>query len=61
MKDTGSVQTLTVGQKLGYGSGDFAFNLAYQTTALYLLIFFTDTFLINAATANPRGTAPNSR
>jgi len=51
MKDTGSVQTLTVGQKLGYGSGDFAFNLAYQTTALYLLIFFTDTFLINAAAA----------
>jgi len=51
MKDTHTAQTLTVGQKLGYGAGDFAFNLAYQTTALYLLIFFTDTFLINAAAA----------
>lgn len=51
MKDTGGVRTLTVRQKLGYGAGDFAFNLAYQTTALYLLIFFTDTFLINAAAA----------
>jgi len=51
MKDTGDAQALTVGRKLGYGVGDFAFNLAYQTTALYLLIFFTDTFLINAAAA----------
>ncbi|MBN1880799.1 MAG: MFS transporter [Deltaproteobacteria bacterium] len=51
MKDPDGARTLTVGGKLGYGVGDFAFNLAYQTTALYLLIFFTDTFLINAAAA----------
>jgi GPH family glycoside/pentoside/hexuronide:cation symporter len=42
---------LTVGLKLGYGVGDFAFNLVIQTTALYLMYFFTDVFGIPAAAA----------
>jgi GPH family glycoside/pentoside/hexuronide:cation symporter len=42
---------LPLGTKFGYGVGDFAFNLAYQTTALYLLFFFTDVFGIAAGTA----------
>jgi GPH family glycoside/pentoside/hexuronide:cation symporter len=40
-----------IGMKFGYGVGDFAFNLAYQTTALFLLYFFTDVFAIGAAAA----------
>jgi glycoside/pentoside/hexuronide:cation symporter, GPH family len=39
------------GMKIGYGVGDFAFNLAYQTTALFLIYFFTDVFGISAAVA----------
>ena len=30
------------GQKIGYGSGDFAFNLYWQGVSLYLFYFYTD-------------------
>jgi len=46
-----TAHSLTVGNKLGYGAGDFAFNLAYQTTMFYLMYFFTDVFVIGAAAA----------
>ncbi len=42
---------LPVGVKLGYGVGDLSFNIAYQTTALYLIFFFTDVFGIAAGAA----------
>ena len=35
-------QHLGWGQKIGYGSGDFAFNLYWQGISLYLFYFYTD-------------------
>ena len=35
-------QHLGWGQKIGYGSGDFAFNLYWQSISLYLFYFYTD-------------------
>ena len=37
-----STQRLGWGQKIGYGSGDFAFNLYWQGISLYLFYFYTD-------------------
>lgn len=42
---------LSQGTKIGYGMGDFAFNLAYQTIIFYLMYYFTDVFVIGAAAA----------
>lgn len=38
-------------QRIGFGSGDLAQNLIYQTVSMYLLIFYTNVFGIPAATA----------
>ena len=38
-------------QRIGFGSGDLAQNLIYQTVAQYLLIFYTNVYGIPAATA----------
>ena len=38
-------------QRIGFGSGDLAQNLIYQTVSMYLLIFYTNVFGITAATA----------
>jgi len=38
-------------QRIGFGSGDLAQNLIYQTVCMYLLIFYTNVFGIPAATA----------
>ena len=35
-------QRLSWTQKIGYGSGDFAFNLYWQGVSLYLFYFYTD-------------------
>lgn len=35
-------QRLSVGQKLGFGVGDFAFGFFWQVTQLYLLFYYTD-------------------
>ncbi|HEY9160234.1 MAG TPA: MFS transporter [Desulfomonilia bacterium] len=40
-----------LGMKLGYGVGDFAFNLGFQVCALYLIYFFTDIYMLPAAVA----------
>ncbi len=37
--------------KLGYGAGDFAANIVFQTVTLFLLYFFTDVFLLGASAA----------
>ena len=38
-------------QRVGFGSGDLAQNLIYQTVSMYLLIFYTNVFGLPAATA----------
>ena len=38
-------------QRIGFGSGDLAQNLIYQTVCMYLLIFYTNVFGISAAAA----------
>ncbi|MDR1763051.1 MAG: MFS transporter [Dysgonamonadaceae bacterium] len=42
---------LSMLQRIGFGSGDLAQNLIYQTVAQYLLIFYTNVFGIGAAKA----------
>jgi GPH family glycoside/pentoside/hexuronide:cation symporter len=42
---------LGLGEKLGYGLGDFGFNLYWTTIASFLAAFYTDTFGISAAAA----------
>ncbi|WP_083384370.1 MFS transporter [Cupriavidus sp. USMAHM13] len=42
---------LTLRAKLGFGIGDFAFNLYWQATTLYLLYYYTDVVGLSAATA----------
>lgn len=37
--------------KIGYGVGDFAANLVFQSIMLYLMYFFTDVFMLSAAAA----------
>jgi glycoside/pentoside/hexuronide:cation symporter, GPH family len=44
-------QKLSFGQKLGYGCGDFASVLFWQTIMVYLLFFYTDVFGLTAAAA----------
>lgn len=46
-----SPERLGLGLKIGYGIGDFGFNLVLQTTAVHLMFFFTDVFAIPAAAA----------
>ena len=38
-------------QRIGFGSGDLAQNLIYQTVSIYLLFFYTNVFGINPAAA----------
>jgi glycoside/pentoside/hexuronide:cation symporter, GPH family len=42
---------LSAVQRIGFGSGDLAQNLIYQTVAQYLLIFYTNVFGLAASTA----------
>lgn len=42
---------LSLIQRIGFGSGDLAQNLIYQTVSMYLLIFYTNVFGITAAEA----------
>ena len=37
-------------QRIGFGSGDLAQNLIYQTIGMYLLLFYTNVFGIDPAT-----------
>jgi len=47
----GDTERVPLGVKFGYGIGDFAFNLAFQVTAVFLIYFYTDVFLVSAAVA----------
>ena len=42
---------LSAVQRIGFGAGDLAQNLIYQTVSMYLLIFYTNVFGLPAATA----------
>lgn len=44
-------EKVSVSVKMAYGAGDFGANLVFQTVMLYMMYFFTDVFLIGAATA----------
>jgi GPH family glycoside/pentoside/hexuronide:cation symporter len=46
-----SVEKLSFKEKLGYGCGDFASVLFWQTIMVYLLFFYTDVFGLTAAAA----------
>ena len=39
---------LTWLQRIGFGSGDLAQNLIFQTTCMYLLFFYTDIYGLDA-------------
>lgn len=45
------IATLKLKEKLGYGFGDFGFNLYWTTAASFLAVFYTDVFGISAAAA----------
>lgn len=45
------MKKLSVGEKIGYGLGDTASNLFFQTTIYFLMYFYTDVFGIGAKTA----------
>jgi GPH family glycoside/pentoside/hexuronide:cation symporter len=44
-------ERLSLGEKIGYGIGDYSFNLAYQTAALFFLFYLTDVYGIAAGVA----------
>lgn len=46
-----SVEKLSFKEKIGYGCGDFASVLFWQTIMVYLLFFYTDVFGLTAAAA----------
>ncbi len=44
-------EKIGTGMKIGYGAGDFAANIVFQTVTLFLLYFYTDVFMLGASTA----------
>lgn len=49
--DNKNRQPLTLINKLGYGAGDFGFNLMFSGVSLYMLYYYTDVLGISPATA----------
>jgi GPH family glycoside/pentoside/hexuronide:cation symporter len=43
-------QRLSVSEKVGYGLGDLASNFFWQMFAIFMAKFYTDVFLLGAAT-----------
>ncbi|MCY7397490.1 MAG: glycoside-pentoside-hexuronide (GPH):cation symporter [Sphingomonas bacterium] len=48
---TETTTRLPLAQRLGYGIGDFGFNLFFTTASLYLLFYYTDVLGLPASTA----------
>lgn len=46
-----NLKKISMNEKLGYASGDFACNLIYTTVSTYLLFFYTDVYGLSAAAA----------
>ncbi|MDR0824178.1 MAG: MFS transporter [Prevotella sp.] len=51
LTETKGFYKLSLLQRIGFGSGDLAQNLIYQTVAQYLLLFYTNVYGLPAATA----------
>ena len=39
-------------QRIGFGAGDLAQNLIYQTICMYLLFFYTDVYILGGDATN---------
>ena len=52
MEDNKGFYKLNWMQRIGFGSGDLAQNLIYQTISMYLLFFYTDIFGLDPAAAS---------
>ena len=50
-KETNGFYRLNWLQRIGFGSGDLAQNLIYQTISMYLLFFYTNVYGLDAGTA----------
>ena len=46
-------------QRIGFGSGDLAQNLIFQTTCMYLLFFYTDIYGLDAVDVSVMFTVGN--
>ena len=44
-------------QRIGFGAGDLAQNLIYQTICMYLLFFYTDVYVLGGDAAQSAGLA----
>ena len=44
-------------QRIGFGAGDLAQNLIYQTICMYLLFFYTDVYVLGGDAAKAAGLA----
>lgn len=51
MEQNNGFHRLTWLQRIGFGSGDLAQNLIYQTICMYLLIFYTNVYGLQPAQA----------
>ena len=51
MSSSDQLQSVRFLERVGYGAGDLASCLYYNTFVLFLLLFYTDTFGISAAAA----------
>src|SRR3954453_17188056 len=49
VEDLRSMERLPIKTVLGYGAGDFAFNLAFSLSTAFLLYYYTDVAGISAA------------
>ena len=47
-----AIGQIGVGEKVGFGLGDFACNLIYASLSSYLLFFYTDVFGLSAGAAS---------
>jgi GPH family glycoside/pentoside/hexuronide:cation symporter len=50
-QETAGFYNLSWIQRIGFGSGDLAQNLIYQTISMYLLIFYTNVYGLDPAAA----------
>jgi GPH family glycoside/pentoside/hexuronide:cation symporter len=58
-QDTSGFHKLTWLERIGFGSGDLAQNLIFQTTCMYLLFFYTDIYGLDAVDVSVMFTVGN--
>jgi len=57
MQETKGFYKLSWLQRIGFGAGDLAQNLIYQTICMYLLFFYTDVYVLGGDAAEAAGLA----